>query len=80
MRTDELLDEMKSPDNYEDQDVPQSLSEWKHTNGIIYTVVCLANVGTLYPEKHPVTVVYRGPNKKIWTRPLSDWHRSMKKV
>lgn len=55
-------------------------SVWWHTNGNRYRVVALANEHTQLPEKYPVTVVYEGfSNGCIWARPLSDWHRSMKK-
>jgi hypothetical protein len=34
-----------------------------------------------YRDKYPVTVVYQGVvNGAVWTRPLSDWHRSMTSV
>lgn len=53
---------------------------WRHRNGIRYEVLALANeqAATENRERYPVTVVYRNPsNNTIWTRPLSDWHRSM---
>lgn len=53
-------------------------SRWLHRNGIPYEVVMFTNEHTEYPDKYPVTVVYRGDNGKTWSRPLSDWHRSMK--
>jgi hypothetical protein len=59
-------------------DLPAQNSEWKHTNGNHYTVICIANESTTDSEKYPVTVVYRGDNEKIWSRPLHDWHRSMR--
>ena len=50
---------------------------WKHTNGQIYKVVEIANAETQQPDKYPVTVVYANTNNgTVWSRPLSDWHRS----
>lgn len=53
-------------------------SWWKHHNGNKYKVLYIAN--ELDSEKYPKTVVYIGTNGKIWTRPLSDWERSFKKL
>jgi hypothetical protein len=52
-------------------------SKWTHTNGNIYEVFTITNKDTEYPDKYPVTIVYTGENGKIWSRPLSDWRRSM---
>lgn len=52
-------------------------SLWKHTNGNIYRVLFLTNTAALFPEIYPITVVYKGMNGNVWSRPLSDWHRSM---
>ena len=54
-----------------------AVSEWRHTNGNLYHVLCIANEHTERPDQYPVTVVYQGDNGRIWSRPLSDWHRSM---
>lgn len=59
--------------------IPDVGSTWTHTNGNIYKVVTIANKDTEYPDKYPVTVVYAGENGKTWSRPLSDWGRSMTK-
>lgn len=56
---------------------PESGSVWVHSNGIRYTVLFLTNLDTQYPTSYPVTVVYVGPNGKLWSRPLHSWHRSM---
>ncbi len=53
---------------------PTPGTKWMHRNGIIYEVTAIANVPPLFG--HKPSVVYRGPNGKWWTRPLSDWHRS----
>lgn len=52
-------------------------SVWVHTNGNRYMVLMLANEFTEHPDRYPATVVYRGENGRIWSRALSDWHRSM---
>jgi hypothetical protein len=56
-------------------------SEWKHRNGNHYGVIGHTNIHTRYPEKHPITIIYENiDNGSIWSRPLSDWHRSMVRV
>ncbi len=56
---------------------PRPGSTWEHSNGNRYEVVLLANEHSVN-EKYVTTVVYRGVNNRIWSRPLSDWHRSMR--
>lgn len=51
-------------------------SVWEHTNGKRYTVIGMANVGG--GKAYEPHVVYQGENGKLWTRPASDWARSMK--
>lgn len=48
---------------------------WQHTNGNLYTVLHIANE----PDelRYPRTIVYQGPNGKVWARRADDWHRSM---
>lgn len=55
-------------------------TRWKHRNGCLYTVLFLTNEHTERPETYPVSVVYKGDNGNVWSRPLSDWHRSMTEV
>lgn len=56
-------------------------SLWRHTNGNLYRALMMANIHTERPDQYPVTVVYEGvENGKIWSRPLSEWHRSMTEV
>ena len=54
---------------------------WKHDKtGRIYLVLLIANSQGDDPSKevkYPKAVVYKGSDGKTWTRPLSDWHRSM---
>ncbi len=57
--------------------VPGINTRWKHSSGRIYKVLLVTNLYSDRPEKFPVTVVYEGVmNGKIWSRKLSDWHRS----
>ena len=54
---------------------------YRHTNGNEYEVLLIANLGTERPGQYPVTVVYQNTkNGSVWSRPLSDWDRSMAKV
>lgn len=55
---------------------PQPREVWTHTSGRDYTVLLIANQHSENP-KYPPTVVYEGDNGRVWSRPLSDWHRSM---
>ena len=71
-----------APDLYNKIGLPKERPEpgqkWQHYNGAVYSVVLIANL----PDnpRYPETVVYRGENEKNWSRPLSDWHRSMTKL
>jgi hypothetical protein len=56
---------------------PSEGSVWQHRNGNRYLVLAIANHASDRPERYPKTVVYQGANGNIWSRPLSDWHRSM---
>ena len=55
---------------------PQSHTTWQHTNGNIYEVIGYTNMHSTNLTKYPLTIVYKGENGNIWSRPLSDWHRS----
>lgn len=58
-------------------EVPTIDSEWKHSNGIGYRVLAITNEDSANPL-YPVTVVYMSIfGRKMWSRPLHDWHRSM---
>lgn len=56
------------------------LSRWRHSNGNIYAVILIANEHSENQDRYPTTVVYRDYDGKTWSRPLSDWHRSMTKM
>ena len=53
-------------------------SKWKHYNGIEYKVIAIANEENT--EKYPTQVIYKGENGKVWSRLLSDWHRSFTEI
>lgn len=61
-----------------DEPLPLIGSKWRHRNGIEYIVLHLAN--EYNEERYPLTIVYQGPNGKVWARRMDDWHRSMTKV
>ena len=51
--------------------------EWVHRNGCTYIVDLFTNVGST-ESKYPETVVYHNVDSlKDYSRPLTDWHRSM---
>lgn len=58
---------------------PKVGSVWTHDKtGNNYCVVMLTNIGTTQPDRYPVTVVYQNVlSDTLWSRPLTDWHRSM---
>lgn len=74
-------DGMITVDDMRDVDQEVSVlpkSQWMHRNNIVYEVVGITNYNSDNP-KYPPTVVYRGvQNKRLWSRPLNDWHRSMR--
>lgn len=58
-------------------EVPAINSTWQHYNGNVYKVVLITNMGSTRPE-YPVTVVYINVfNGTWWSRPVSEWSRSM---
>lgn len=62
----------------EPAEIPEIGSRWRHRDGhTSYTVEAITNESTERPEQYPVTIVYRGGNGKLWSRPAHDWHRSM---
>lgn len=59
---------------------PEIGTKWKHYNGTLYVVDDISNLESTKVE-YPPTVFYRNlhTNSK-WSRPLSDWHRSMTRI
>ena len=56
------------------------LSRWKHSNGSTYAVILITNEHSETQDRYPTTIVYRDCNYEVWSKPLSDWHRSMTKM
>ncbi len=58
---------------------PKEGSFWRHHSGRVYRVMFIANLPG--NDRYPETVVYEGVwNMMKWSRPLSDWHRSMTEI
>ena len=55
--------------------LPKRGDVWRHRNGIDYTILHVTNIGHVR-EDHPPDIVYQGENGNVWSRRLSDWHRS----
>jgi hypothetical protein len=56
-------------------------TKWKHYKSQMqYVVLALTNEHSTDLERYPVEVVYSGPNGRVWSRRLDDWHRSMEHV
>lgn len=63
---------------YDADGTPRLNTIWKHRNGNLYQVVFITN----RPDepRYPKTVVYRLHTQGMpsyWSRPVSDWARSM---
>lgn len=56
------------------------LSRWRHSSGNIYAVILIANEHSENQDRYPTTVVYRDYDGRTWSKPLSDWRRSMTKM
>ncbi len=56
--------------------IPKDDSLWRHHTGRMYRVLLIANRDSTRPE-YPITVVYRGTNQKIWSKPLSNFLEKM---
>ena len=59
--------------------VPEIFTLWRHYKGDEYEVIIIANRAAT-KKNYPVTVIYRGRDGKVWSRPLSDWHTSMTEI
>lgn len=66
------------PPTREEIKIPEIKSKWKHLNWNEYEVIAIANEENT--ERYPITVVYKGKNGKIWSRPLRDWYRSFTEI
>lgn len=43
----------------------------RHHSGRVYSVLHVANTHGNDPQRFPVTIVYRGANGHVWSRPAS---------
>jgi len=58
-------------------EIPNRSSRWQHSNGQIYTVVIVANIGSDRDE-YPTTVVYQSTDTgKMWAKPLDNFMAKM---
>lgn len=57
---------------------PKQGSQWLHKKGNKYTVLLLANMDgdRGYDAEFPPTVVYKGEDGRVWSRPLDRWYGS----
>lgn len=60
-----------------DKPAPEPGSQWKHKNGTVYTVVAVTDPSPEKPMEFPQTVIYMGPDGKLWPRTLPRWYASM---
>ena len=61
-------------------DAPEINSTWRHKNGALYKVAVITNVGSTRAEYPPTVVYFNVMTDTCWSRPVSDWHRSMTRV
>jgi len=78
-RIDKELHLVEKNEEFQQESIEKD-SVWKHNNGNIYTVIEITNLDSKDLIKYPITVVYKGENGKIWSRPLIRWHGSFTKV
>lgn len=57
--------------------LPRVGSYWKHRNGNIYQVFAVTNLSDRQAE-YPVTICYRGPNGKAWSKNAFNFFEKMK--
>jgi len=56
---------------------PAAGQQWKHRKGHVYTVIGVTNEPSEEKaHKFPVTVFYRAPDGRVWSRKLDSWMRS----
>lgn len=58
------------------EEVPAIDSCWLHNSGNIYCVRNISN-SLSTSSRYPQTVVYEDTDGGIWSRPLTEWHKSM---
>lgn len=60
----------------QDMPIPSVGEQYKHHNGNVYEVILITNKDSQRSE-YPVTVVYKGENGKVWSKPLADFKAKM---
>ena len=58
---------------------PKPGHTYQHINGNTYTVLHIANEGSLRPE-YPPSVVYQGSNGAVWVKSVDVFMRKMKRI
>lgn len=58
------------------EEVPAIDSCWLHNSGNIYCVRNISNSSST-SARYPQTVIYEDTDGGIWSRPLTEWHKSM---
>lgn len=59
--------------------LPSIDSVWKHRTGNLYRVTAITNLESV-KDDFPVTVVYKGMDGSLWSKPAKDWHMKMTEV
>jgi hypothetical protein len=58
--------------------IPEIDSLWKHEKtGDSYIVKGFANMNSDKPDRYPPTIIYKGPDGRVWSAPLAEWHGRM---
>lgn len=69
-------------------DMPMVGSRWMHRNGNVYQVIAFTNTSKdavrFKPdevERYPDMIIYQNVNNgTLWSREVTDWHRSFQQV
>lgn len=59
--------------------IPKVGEVFQHINGNIYTVLAIANENSIRPE-YPPSVVYKGPNDKVWVKSMDNFMYKMNRI
>lgn len=61
--------------------IPSIKSQWRHKNGNVYVVDKIVGRRTTRPFEYPTMVIYfNKDNGEGYSRPLSQWYKSMTRV
>lgn len=58
--------------------IPKPGSKWLHTNGDVYTVLYVTNtsVEESRRDEYPMMVIYRGPERKLYSKSIEGFLKS----